>query len=64
VARHYGRRPDGVLDAWRADDRDADAADALRSEGWLASAAPTLMTDVPTTARIAADALALVGRLP
>ena len=43
---------------------DADAADALRSEGWLAGAAPTLMTDVPTTARIAADALALVGRLP
>ncbi|KQY20699.1 2-phospho-L-lactate transferase [Cellulomonas sp. Root485] len=64
VARHYGRRPDGVLDAWLVDDRDADAADALRSEGWLATAAPTLMTDVPTTARIAADALALVGRLP
>ncbi|KQR11013.1 2-phospho-L-lactate transferase [Cellulomonas sp. Leaf334] len=64
VARHYGRRPDGVLDAWLVDDRDADAADALRSEGWLAGAAPTLMTDVPTTARIAADALALVGALP
>ena len=64
VARHYGRRPAGVLDAWLVDDRDADAADALRSEGWLAGAAPTLMTDVPTTARIAADALALVGRLP
>ena len=64
VARHYGRRPDGVLDAWLVDDRDADAAETLRSEGWLAGAAPTLMTDVPTTARIAADALALVGRLP
>jgi len=64
VARHYGRRPDGVLDAWLVDDRDADAAEALRSEGWLAGAAPTLMTDVPTTARIAADALALVGALP
>lgn len=64
VARHYGRRPDGVLDAWLVDERDADAADALRSEGWLAGAAPTLMTDVPTTARIAADALALVGALP
>ena len=64
VARHYGRRPDGVLDAWLVDDRDADAADALRSEGWLAGSANTLMTDVATTARIAADALALVGRLP
>ncbi|GEL99740.1 2-phospho-L-lactate transferase [Cellulomonas terrae] len=64
VARHYGRRPDGVLDAWLVDERDADAADALRSEGWIAGAAPTLMTDVPTTARIAADALALVGALP
>ena len=64
VARHYGRRPDGVLDAWLVDDRDADAAETLRSEGWLAGAAPTLMTDVPTTGRIAADALALVGALP
>lgn len=64
VARHYGRRPDGVLDAWLVDERDADAVDTLRSEGWAAGAAPTLMTDVPTTARIAADALALVGGLP
>ena len=64
VARHYGRRPDGVLDAWLVDDRDADAAETLRSEGWLAGAAPTLMTDVPTTGRVAADALALVGALP
>ncbi|GEK20796.1 2-phospho-L-lactate transferase [Cellulomonas xylanilytica] len=64
VARHYGRRPDGVLDAWLVDDRDADAARALRSEGWTAGSANTLMTDVPTTARIAADALALVGALP
>ncbi|KRD41583.1 2-phospho-L-lactate transferase [Cellulomonas sp. Root930] len=64
VARHYGRRPDGVLDAWLVDDRDADAAHALESEGWAAGSANTLMTDVPTTARIAADALALVGALP
>jgi LPPG:FO 2-phospho-L-lactate transferase len=64
VARHYGRRPDGVLDAWLVDDQDAGAVDTLRSEGWVAGAAPTLMTDVPTTARIAADALALVGALP
>ena len=62
VARHYGRRPDGVLDAWLVDERDADAADTLRSEGWAWGSADTLMTDVPTTARIAADALSLVGQ--
>ncbi|MBO3084494.1 2-phospho-L-lactate transferase [Cellulomonas fengjieae] len=64
VARHYGHRPDGILDAWLVDERDADAADALRADGWAAHAVPTLMTDVPTTARIAAEALALVGRVP
>ena len=64
VARHYGRRPDGVLDAWLVDDRDADAVDTLRSEGWTVGSADTLMTDVPTTARIAADTLALVGVRP
>ncbi|RMI09406.1 2-phospho-L-lactate transferase [Cellulomonas triticagri] len=70
VARYLGRRgPDGtpgldgpgVLDAWLVDDVDTDAAAALRADGWRASAAPTLMHDVPTTARIAAAALALVG---
>ncbi|MBO3103265.1 2-phospho-L-lactate transferase [Cellulomonas fengjieae] len=64
VARHYGHRPDGILDAWLVDERDADAADALRADGWAARAVPTLMTDVLTTARIAAEALALVGRVP
>lgn len=62
VARHYGRRADGgVLDAWLVDSLDAGAAEALAAEGWAARAVPTLMTDVPTTARIAAAALALVG---
>ncbi|WP_156043687.1 hypothetical protein [Cellulomonas sp. URHE0023] len=42
----------------------ADAVGTLRSEGWPADSEPTLMTDVPTTARIAADALALVKVLP
>jgi LPPG:FO 2-phospho-L-lactate transferase len=65
VARHYGRRVDGgVLDAWLVDSADDAAARALGAEGWTVRAAPTLMTDVPTTARIAADALALVDRLP
>jgi len=65
VGRHYGRRADGgVLDAWLVDEQDGDAAAALAAEGWTTRAVPTLMTDVPTTARIAADALALVDRLP
>jgi LPPG:FO 2-phospho-L-lactate transferase len=41
---------------------DAEAAEKLAADGWRAAAAPTLMTDVPATARIAAEALALVGR--
>ena len=62
VARHYGpRSTGGLLDAWLVDDVDADAVDGLVAAGFRAGAAPTLMTDVPTTARIAADALALVG---
>ncbi|WP_309134804.1 2-phospho-L-lactate transferase [Cellulomonas sp.] len=65
VARHYGRRHDGgVLDAWLVDEADADAVPVLRAEGWTVEAAPTLMTDVPATAAIAARALALVDRLP
>jgi len=61
VARHYGRRADGgVLDAWLVDVVDADAAADLRADGWRVGVTPTLMTDVPTTARIAAEALALV----
>ena len=65
VAEHYGRRSDGgILDAWLVDEVDAPAAAALRDAGWTARAVPALMTDVPTTARIAADALALVDRRP
>jgi LPPG:FO 2-phospho-L-lactate transferase len=65
VARHYGlRSAGGVLDAWLVDTADHDAAETLVREGWAARAVPTLMSDVPTTARIAADALAIVGALP
>jgi LPPG:FO 2-phospho-L-lactate transferase len=65
VARHYGRRADGgVLDAWLVDDVDAGAVPFLADEGWTVAAAPTLMSDVPTTAAIAAAALRLVDRLP
>jgi len=62
VARHYGpRSTGGLLDAWLVDDVDAPVVDGLVADGFRAGAVPTLMTDVPTTARIAADALALVG---
>jgi LPPG:FO 2-phospho-L-lactate transferase len=65
VARHYGRRSEGgVLDAWLVDDVDAAAVPFLADEGWTVAAAPTLMSDVPTTAAIAAAALRLVDRLP
>ncbi|RYV51738.1 2-phospho-L-lactate transferase [Pengzhenrongella frigida] len=61
VARHYGRRAEGgVLDAWLVDTVDAGAAAELAADGWRVGVAPTLMTDVPATARIAAAALALV----
>ncbi|QHT55339.1 2-phospho-L-lactate transferase [Cellulomonas sp. H30R-01] len=65
VARHYGRRADGgVLDAWLVDDADAAVVEPLSAEGWRVASAPTLMTDVPATAAIAARALALVDRAP
>ncbi|GEL93693.1 2-phospho-L-lactate transferase [Cellulomonas composti] len=65
VARHYGRRAEaGVLDAWLVDTADEGAVPGLRAEGWTAAAAPTLMTDVPATSAIAAEALRLVDRLP
>lgn len=65
VARHLGlRATGGVLDAWLVDDADAAAVAPLRAEGWRAAAAPTLMTDVPATARMAAAALALVDVTP
>jgi len=62
IARHFGLRTQGgVLDAWLVDTVDAAAATALAADGWSARAVPTLMTDVPATARIAAAALELVG---
>ena len=62
VALHYGpRATGGLLDGWLVDTVDADAVGGLVSDGFRAAASETLMRDVPTTARIAADALALVG---
>ena len=63
VARHYGRRPDGVLDAWLVDDIDKAAADELADEGWLARAVPLMMTDVDATAAMATAALDVAAEL-
>lgn len=65
VARHYGpRSTGGILDGWLVDDADAGSVPELALAGLAAAATGTLMTDVPTTARIAAAALSLVDRLP
>lgn len=65
VARHYGSRSTGgILDGWLVDDADAGAVPELALAGLAAAATGTLMSDVPTTARIAAAALSLVDRLP
>ncbi|MBC7549662.1 MAG: 2-phospho-L-lactate transferase, partial [Cellulomonas sp.] len=52
----------GVRAAWPAARVDAAAAAELAADGWTVGVAPTLMTDVPATALIAATALALVRR--
>ena len=60
VARHYGARPDGLIDGWLVHDgSDAGAVDELVAVGIETRAVPLLMTDVPTTAAMAAAALAL-----
>jgi len=65
VAHHYGARSTGgILDGWLVDDADAGAVPELALAGLAAAATGTLMSDVPTTARIAAAALSLVDRLP
>jgi len=63
VARHYGRRPDGVLDGWLVDEVDKPAADDLAGEGWPVRAVPLMMTDVHTTAAMAQAALDLAAEL-
>jgi LPPG:FO 2-phospho-L-lactate transferase len=60
VGQHYGSRSaGGVLDAWLVDETDADAVPALAASGIRAEAAPLWMRDIPTSAAIAARALAL-----
>src|SRR4051794_24590672 len=63
VARHYGRRPDGVLDGWLVDEGDKAVADELAEEGWPARAVPLMMTHIDATAAMATAALELVSQL-
>ncbi|MHA7985824.1 2-phospho-L-lactate transferase [Rathayibacter sp. CAU 1779] len=60
VGLHYGARAtDGLVDGWLVDETDADAVPHLAEAGIRARAVPLWMRDVPTTARMAADALEL-----
>jgi len=60
VARHYGARPDGLIDGWLVHDgTDAAAVDELETVGIRTRAVPLLMTDPQATAAMAAAALGL-----
>ena len=60
VARHYGARPDGLIDGWLVHDgSDSAAVEELTADGIETRAVPLLMTDVAATAAMAAAALAL-----
>ena len=60
IAAHYGPRSgNGILDGWLI--ADGDAVDTAVVDGITVGTAPLLMTDPATTARMVADACALVG---
>jgi LPPG:FO 2-phospho-L-lactate transferase len=62
VGRHYGARSaDGVLDGWLVDEADADQLPGLYEAGLRAAAVPLFMTDLDTTAAMAAAAVELVS---
>jgi LPPG:FO 2-phospho-L-lactate transferase len=62
VAAHYGARSaDGILDGWLVDTRDSPSVAAVEALGIRCRAVPALMTDIPTTARLAADLLDLAA---
>jgi LPPG:FO 2-phospho-L-lactate transferase len=59
VAAHYGSRATGgVLDAWLVDTADAAAVPGIEALGIRCRAVPAMMTDVATTATLAAECLA------
>jgi len=60
VALHYGARSaGGLLDAWLVDESDAAALATIEAAGITARAVPLWMRDPASSARLAADALAL-----
>jgi LPPG:FO 2-phospho-L-lactate transferase len=59
VAAHYGSRASGgILDAWLLAEEDAALSDAVAAAGIRASVVPLWMRDIPTSAALAAAALA------
>jgi LPPG:FO 2-phospho-L-lactate transferase len=62
VALHYGARSaGGVLDGWLVDSGDAASVAAVEAAGIRCRAVPLLMRDLPTSAAMAAEALALAA---
>jgi len=60
VALHYGARSaGGLLDAWLIDSTDAAQVSSLETAGVRTAAVPLWMRDLPLSAQIATDALAL-----
>ena len=64
VAQHYGARKDGgLIDAWLVDLVDSDAVDGIGELGIACRAIPAMMTDVPASAAIAAECLAMAEQV-
>ena len=60
VALHYGARSaGGLLDAWLVDSTDFERVEPVETAGIRTAAVPLWMSDVPLSAQIASDALAL-----
>jgi LPPG:FO 2-phospho-L-lactate transferase len=58
VAAHYGARTaGGFIDAWLVDEVDAGIVDDVVALGISCRAVPLMMTDVSTTAQMAAEAM-------
>jgi LPPG:FO 2-phospho-L-lactate transferase len=64
VAVHYGARANGgVIDAWLVDTADATSVDDIASHGIRCVAVPAMMTDIETTALIAAACLEVAAEI-
>ncbi len=64
VALHYGSRAGGgLIDAWLVDDADAAAVPVVEAAGIRCVAAPAMMTDASTTARLAQRCLDLASQV-